>query len=102
MKKQPIFVAVDTNNIKRATQIVNAANKYIYGVKFGLEFFCSKGGRETVDRVSGRFQRVNEGVEISVQVLFKWGMVNASLYILFDNGICSSTFCFFYESSFEL
>ncbi len=42
MKKQPIFVAVDTNNIKRATQIINATNKYIYGVKFGLEFFCSK------------------------------------------------------------
>jgi orotidine-5'-phosphate decarboxylase len=50
MKKQPIFVAVDTNNIKRATQIVNATNKYIYGVKFGLEFFCSKGGREAVKK----------------------------------------------------
>ena len=46
-----------------------------------------QGGRETVDRVSGRFQRVNEGVEISGQVLFRWGMVNASLYILFDNDI---------------
>ncbi len=50
MRKQPIFVAVDTNNIKRATQIVNATNKYIYGVKFGLEFFCSKGGREAVKK----------------------------------------------------
>jgi len=51
MKKQPIFVAVDTNNIKRATQIVNATNKYIYGVKFGLEFFCSKSGREAIKKI---------------------------------------------------
>jgi orotidine-5'-phosphate decarboxylase len=54
MKKQPIFVAVDTNNIKRATQIVNATNKYIYGVKFGLEFFCSKGGREAVKKFKNK------------------------------------------------
>ena len=54
MRKQPIFVAVDTNNIKRATQIVNATNKYIYGVKFGLEFFCSKGGREAVKKFKNK------------------------------------------------
>ena len=54
MKKQPIFVAVDTNNIKRATQIVNATNKYIYGVKFGLEFFCSKGGREAIKKFKNK------------------------------------------------
>ena len=54
MKKQPIFVAVDTNNIKRATQIVNATNKYIYGVKFGLEFFCSKGGRDAIKKFKNK------------------------------------------------
>ena len=54
MKKQPIFVAVDTNNLKRATQIVNATNKYIYGVKFGLEFFCSKEGREAVKKFKNK------------------------------------------------
>ena len=48
MRKQPIFVAVDTPNINRAKQIVNATSKYIYGVKFGLEFFCSRGGREAI------------------------------------------------------
>ena len=37
MRKQPIFVAVDTPNLNRAKQIVNATSKYIYGVKFGLE-----------------------------------------------------------------
>ena len=39
MKKQPIFVAVDTHNQKRASEIINATKNYIYGVKFGLEFF---------------------------------------------------------------
>ena len=38
MKKQPIFVAVDTNNHKRASEIINATKNYIYGAKFGLEY----------------------------------------------------------------
>ena len=54
MRKQPIFVAIDTNNIKRAKQIVNATNKYIYGVKFGLEFFCSRGGREAIKKFKNK------------------------------------------------
>jgi orotidine-5'-phosphate decarboxylase len=54
MKKQPIFVAVDTNNHKRASDIINATKNYIYGVKFGLEFFCSKGGREAVKKFKNK------------------------------------------------
>ena len=54
MKKQPIFVAVDTNNHKRAIEIINATKNYIYGVKFGLEFFCSKGGRKTVKKFKNK------------------------------------------------
>ena len=54
MRKQPIFVAVDTSNIKRAKQIVNATNKYIYGVKFGLEFFCSKQGRLAIKQFQNK------------------------------------------------
>ncbi|NDD06811.1 MAG: orotidine-5'-phosphate decarboxylase [Proteobacteria bacterium] len=54
MKKQPIFVAVDTNNHKRASEIINATKNYIYGVKFGLEFFCSKGGREAVKKFKNK------------------------------------------------
>ena len=67
MKKQPIFVAVDTNNIKRATQIVNATNKYIYGVKFGLEFFCSKGSREAIKQ----FQIKNKKIKIFIDLKIK-------------------------------
>ena len=54
MKKQPIFVAVDTNNHKRAGEIVNATKNYIYGAKFGLEFFCSKGGREAIKKFKNK------------------------------------------------
>lgn len=54
MKKQPIFIAVDTNNHKRASEIINATKNYIYGAKFGLEFFCSKGGREAVKKFKNK------------------------------------------------
>lgn len=54
MKKQPIFVAVDTNNHKRASEIINSTKNYIYGAKFGLEFFCSKGGREAVKKFKNK------------------------------------------------
>ena len=54
MKKQPIFIAVDTHNQKRASEIINATKNYIYGVKFGLEFFCSKGGREAVKKFKNK------------------------------------------------
>ena len=54
MKKQPIFVAVDTNNHKRAGEIVNATKNYIYGAKFGLEFFCSRGGREAIKKFKNK------------------------------------------------
>ena len=54
MKKQPIFVAVDTNNHKRASEIINSTKNYIYGVKFGLEFFCSKGGREAIKKFKNK------------------------------------------------
>jgi orotidine-5'-phosphate decarboxylase len=65
MRKQPIFVAVDTNNIKQAKQIVNATNKYIYGVKFGLEFFCSIQGRQAIKQ----FQ--NKNVKIFLDLKLK-------------------------------
>ena len=54
MKKQPIFVAVDTHNQKRASEIINATKNYIYGVKFGLEFFCSKGGCKNIKKFKNK------------------------------------------------
>jgi orotidine-5'-phosphate decarboxylase len=65
MKKQPIFVAVDTNSHKRAIEIINATKNYIYGVKFGLEFFCSKGGREAVKKFK------NKNIKIFLDLKFK-------------------------------
>jgi orotidine-5'-phosphate decarboxylase len=64
MKKQPIFVAVDTNNHKRASEIINATKNYIYGVKFGLEFFCSKGGCEAVKK----FKKKNKKIKIFLDI----------------------------------
>jgi orotidine-5'-phosphate decarboxylase len=54
MKKQPIFVAVDTNNYKRASEIINTTKNYIYGAKFGPEFFYSKGGREAIKKFKNK------------------------------------------------
>jgi orotidine-5'-phosphate decarboxylase len=54
MKKQPIFVAVDTHNQKRANERITVTKNYIYGVKFGLEFFCSKGGREAIKKFKNK------------------------------------------------
>ncbi len=48
MKKQPIFVAVDTNNHKRASEIINATKNHIYGVKFGLELLMLKAKLEMI------------------------------------------------------
>ena len=64
MKKQPIFVAVDTNNHKRASEIINATKNYIYGAKFGLEFFCSKGGREAIKK----FKKKNKKIKIFIDL----------------------------------
>ncbi len=65
MKKAPIFVAVDTNNLKRAYQIVNLTKKYIYGAKFGLEFFCSKIGRTAIKKFK------NNGIKIFLDLKLK-------------------------------
>jgi orotidine-5'-phosphate decarboxylase len=65
MQKQPIFVAVDTNNHKRAIEIINATKNYIYGAKFGLEFFCSKGGRKAIKKFK------NKKLKIFLDLKFK-------------------------------
>ena len=48
MSKKKIFIAVDTNKIPRAKEIIrNTQTKKIkIGYKFGLEFFYSKDGRK--------------------------------------------------------
>ena len=66
MKKQPIFVAVDTHNQKRASEIINATKNYIYGVKFGLEFFCSKGGREAIKKFKNKNKKIKIFIDIKL------------------------------------
>jgi orotidine-5'-phosphate decarboxylase len=39
----PIFVAIDTADLARATQIAGAVRDHAGGVKLGLEFFCAQG-----------------------------------------------------------
>ncbi len=43
MNKNPIFCAIDTNDIETATKIVGQIKSYIGGIKLGLEFFTSCG-----------------------------------------------------------
>ena len=50
MKKNKIFIACDTAEIKKAKQIINntKSNKITIGYKFGLEFVNSKNGRKFI------------------------------------------------------
>ena len=53
MKKNKIFVACDTTNIKRIRQIINYTkhSKIKFGYKFGLQFLNSKNGRNFVSKL---------------------------------------------------
>lgn len=48
----PIFVAIDTPDLERATTIAEAAKDHAGGVKLGLEFFSAQ-GPEGVRRIAG-------------------------------------------------
>ena len=47
----PIFVAIDTPGLQRATEVAQALRGSIGGVKLGLEFFCAN-GPEGVARIA--------------------------------------------------
>ena len=53
MKKNKIFIAIDTTNILKATKIINHSNntKLKIGYKFGIEFLNSKKGRKFVSQL---------------------------------------------------
>lgn len=38
-----IYVAIDTPNLDKATQIVSQVRRHVGGIKLGLEFFCANG-----------------------------------------------------------
>ena len=43
MKRNPVFVALDTDDIHRATSLLSDITPHIGGIKVGLEFFTSLG-----------------------------------------------------------
>jgi orotidine-5'-phosphate decarboxylase len=47
----PIFVAIDTPDLQRATELAQALHGYVGGAKLGLEFFCAN-GPEGVARIA--------------------------------------------------
>ena len=56
MKKNKIFVACDTTNIKRIRQIINYTkhSKIKFGYKFGLQFLNSKNGRNFISKLKNK------------------------------------------------
>jgi orotidine-5'-phosphate decarboxylase len=56
MKKNKIFIACDTKNIKKAKKIIKETqtNKLKIGYKFGLEFFNSKNGRSFISKIKDK------------------------------------------------
>ena len=56
MKKNKIFIACDTAEIKKAKQIINntKSNKITIGYKFGLEFVNSKNGRKFISKLKNK------------------------------------------------
>ncbi len=56
MKKNKIFIACDSKNIKKVREIINKTKnlKLKIGYKFGLEFLNSKGGRDFVSKLKNK------------------------------------------------
>lgn len=41
--RSPIYVAIDTPDLDRATQLAKRVKSHVGGIKLGLEFFCANG-----------------------------------------------------------
>ena len=56
MKKNNLFIACDTTNIKKVKKIIKETknNKLIVGYKFGLEFLNSKNGRQYISKLKNK------------------------------------------------
>ena len=56
MKKNKIFVACDTTNIKKIKKIITHTknSKFKIGYKFGLEFLNSKNGRKFISKLKNK------------------------------------------------
>lgn len=56
MKKNKIFIACDSTNLKKIKQIINdtKSSKIKIGYKFGLEFLNSKNGRSFISKIKNK------------------------------------------------
>ena len=56
MKKNKVFIACDTQNIRKIKDIINntQSTKIKIGYKFGLEFLNSKNGRKFVSKLKNK------------------------------------------------
>ena len=56
MRKNKIFIACDTTNIKKVKKIIREIknNKLVVGYKFGLEFLNSKHGRQYISKLKNK------------------------------------------------
>ena len=56
MKKNKIFIACDSKNIKKIQEIIKKTSKseLKVGYKFGLEFLNSKGGRNFISKLKNK------------------------------------------------
>ena len=54
--KKIIFIACDTNNLKKAKKIISQTQRLNFniGYKFGLEFFYSKDGRRFLSNLKNQ------------------------------------------------
>ena len=56
MRKNKVFIACDTTNIKKVEKIIRETknNKLVVGYKFGLEFLNSKHGRQYISKLKNK------------------------------------------------
>ena len=56
MKKNKIFIACDSKNVKRIKEIIEktSSSELKIGYKFGLEFLNSKGGRKFISKLKSK------------------------------------------------
>ena len=54
--KKIIFIACDTNNLKKAKKIISQTQRLNFniGYKFGLEFFNSRNGRAFIEKIKNK------------------------------------------------
>ena len=73
MKKIKIFIACDTNNIKRVKRIIKETqkSKINFGYKFGLEFLNSRNGRRFIGNLKNKITFGDYKLVISLILVYR-------------------------------